>query len=254
MNGWIPDQHGAWPMALMPLTAGLIITTPKTPALTFLTLAWVSGFLLFSVSEKYIKSRFRPRYRPATITYAILAAAFTALTLLTAPNLFWWALLYVPLIGYWAFSVWRRKERDLAPRFSTIIAAALVIPVAVNTSSGAPWFAHFEKRAWLMAGLLGAYFALTVPYVKTLIRERNNPTWLHGSIVGHVIATVIVWVFFALNLVPIWHALAWVLVCARAVMMPLIATHRGKPWRPAVVGTVETVLSLLVFAALPWAV
>lgn len=239
-------------MALMPLAAGLIIATPKTPSHIFLALAWISGFLLFSVSEKYIKSRFRPRYRAAVITYGVVAAAFTGALLVTSPHLLWWSILFAPLVGYWFLSVRNRKERELASRFSTIAAAALVLPVAVNAPLLQPWFTHFDTQSWLMAGLLGTYFGLTVPYVKTLIRERGRAGWLWGSIIGHVVATAIAVTLALSGWISLWHGLAWVVVCVRAALMPWLAKTRNKPWRPAVVGVLETVLSLLVFATLPW--
>lgn len=250
-NGWVPDQHGSWAMALMPLIAGVILAQ-KTWALAVLALAWVSGYFLFSVSEKYIKSRFRPRYRYAVSVYAVLAALFTAVLVSALPHLLWWALVYVPLIGYWAWSVWQRRERDLAPRFATIAASSVVVPVAVNTGVHRAWFDGFDAHAWLIALVLGVYFALTVPYVKTLIRERGKRNWRLGSVVAHVLAAAGVVVLSFFDVVSTFHALVWIVLAGRAALMPFLAFRRGRPWRPAVVGVIEVVLSLLVFASLPW--
>lgn len=253
MNGWVPDQHGSWPMGFMPLLAGIILAD-KTWLLALLGIAWTGGFLLFSVGEKYLKSRFRVRYRPAVITYATVTAASGLPLLVLAPHILWWAVLYVPLIGYWAYHAWSRDERDLSSRISTIIASVLIVPVATNLAHPTPWFSgDIDPLAWLFAALLGIYFVLTVPYVKTLIRERGETSWLVGSIVAHAISVIAMIVLAVIGWVSWVHVAVWVGVLARAVAMPLSAIKRGKPWRPAVIGPLEVAISIAVFLTLPWA-
>ncbi|MDO5049131.1 MAG: YwiC-like family protein [Actinomycetaceae bacterium] len=252
MNGWIPDQHGAWAMGFMPLLAGIILAD-KTWTLTLLALAWVGGFLLFGVFEKYLKSRFRVRYRPAVITYGAVTAAFGLPLLVLAPHLLWWALIYVPLVGYWAYNAWSRHERALSSRISTIISSVLIAPLATNVPNPEPWFSGATKPlAWLFAALLGVYFALTVPYVKTLIRERGQQSWLIGSITAHAIAVIAACVLAFNGWVSWLHAIVWFGLLVRAIAMPLGAQRRGKPWRPGVIGPLEIAISFAVLLTLPW--
>lgn len=236
-------------MALMPLLAGIIIS-PKQWTLFFLALAWISGFLLFSVAEKYIKARRRARYYKATRTYAIATGAFGFATLMLAPHLLWWALAYAPLMGYWLWSVTKRHERNLSVRLSTIVASSLILPVAESISTPETPFSN--PRAWLLAALLCVYFALTVPYVKTLIRERGQTAWIVGSGVAHVVALAAVATLFYFDVISVWHLITWVVVVVRAIALPYMASKRGKPFKPTKIGILETVISIFVFATLPW--
>lgn len=252
MNGWVPDQHGAWPMGFMPLIAGVVLAD-KTWTLLLLVLAWTFGFFLFNASEKWLKSRFRVRYRPAVITYAVLTALFGIPLIILAPHLLWWALLYVPIIAYWAYHVWTRDERALSSRVGTIFASSLIAPVAVNLSIVKPWFSGgVTNVAWLFAGLLGVYFMLTVPYVKTLIRERGSSAWLAGSFISHALAVGMVIGFAVVGWVSWLHVVVWFGLLARAVIMPLSARRRRKPWKPMVIGPLEVVISFCVLLTLPW--
>lgn len=239
-------------MGFMPLLAGIILAD-KTWLLVLLGLAWTGGFLLFNVGQKYLKSRFRVRYRPAVITYAAITAITGLPLLILAPHLLWWALLYIPLIGYWAYHAWSRDERELSSRVSTIIASVLITPVATNVVHPVAWFSGgVDEVAWLFAALLGMYFALTVPYVKTLIRERGEQSWLIGSIVAHAVGVAGVIVLATFGWVSWIHVVVWFGLLVRAIAMPVSAEKRGTPWRPGVIGPLEVAISFAVFLTLPW--
>ena len=47
------------------------------------------------------------------------------------------------------------------------------------------------------------------------------------------------------------HVVVWVLLLIRAILLPLIAKKRAKPWRPRQVGLTEIGFSILVFVTLP---
>lgn len=251
-NGWIPDQHGSWAMAFLPLLAGLIIN-PITPLSAVLALTWIAGFFLFSVAEKYLKFRFKRRYLPAVLTFLSVSTAGTLILIFFHPLLLWWALVFVPLMGFSMWQAWQRRERDLLSRIVTIAAASLMVPVTASLSSARPWFiSPWPTQSWLIGGLIAIYFASTVPYVKTLIRERNSDKWLVGSAVAHFVAWLIVGAGVYYQLVGLQHLLVWTIIWARALLMPLWARRRGRPWRPAQIGFPEMLLTLLVMVTLPW--
>jgi len=79
-----------------------------------------------------------------------------------------------------------------------------------------------------------------VPYVKSLIRERDDPRVLRASIGYHVVAAV------AGALVDPLLGVVGALLAVRAWLVP----HRWPRARPAVIGAGEVVATLVVTAAL----
>ena len=253
-NGWVTDQHGSWAMGFVPLILGLWSAPTLTWLHGMLCIAWTSGFFFFAVAEKWLKFRYKPRYRPALITYGAIAAIFSLILIIGAPHLLWWGLVYLPLIVASFYLSWAKKERSLLARLVAIAAACLVLPLAINVDIPHPWFAAdaIAPKGWYLCALLTTYFATTVPFVKTVIRERNSTPWFIGSITVHVVV-VLAMAALAVQGYNYWtHVLVWVLLTGRAVAMPLLAKRRGVPWRPRNIGMPEIGYSLLVFATLPY--
>ena len=92
-NGWVTDQHGSWAMGFVPLILGLWSAPNLTWLHGMLCIAWTSGFFFFAVAEKWLKFRYKPRYRPALITYGAIAAIFSLILIIGAPHLLWWGLI-----------------------------------------------------------------------------------------------------------------------------------------------------------------
>lgn len=252
-HGWVTDQHGSWAMGFAPLIFGLIIADLRWLHLALVG-AWTFGFFFFAVAEKWLKFRFKPRYRPALFTYAALTGVFVLILIIGAPHLLWWGVLYVPLIVTSFHRAWRKRERELTSRLVAIAAAALILPVADNLPTSVPWFAPggVSLKAWLFTGLLSTYFATTVPLVKTLIRESGSRAWFIGSVAAHVAAAVLIAVLAFLGYATWPHVVVWVLLVARAYALPVIASRRGQRFAPRQIGRLEILASLAVFATLPF--
>lgn len=253
VNGWVPDQHGSWAMGFFPLFIGMFIND-KTPLFILLFVAWTAGFFLFSVAEKWLKYRFKPRYRQPLITYATISGVAVLILIILQPGLLWWAPIFLPLVAISAHRAWKHRERELASRTVAILASSLMVPVTATLASGRPWFepGAVSQQSWIMMALIAIYFISTVPYVKTLIRERNSRPWLIGSSVFHIFILIGVVVCAVYGLVSWWHVAVWVVIAGRAIAMPLIAKQRGTPWKPKAIGWPEVLLSFFVLATLPW--
>lgn len=260
-HGWIPDQHGAWGMALTPLLVGLILAAADQVLGWIhlpLAVAWIAGFFAFSGLEKWVKTRRRSRLKVALGTYGVISAAATLISIVLQPQLLWWVLVFFPLMALSVALLWRRRERSLLARTSTIIAASTMTWVALSAGSAKPWFAAgvISIRQWLIGAILASYFLLTVPYVKTLIRERGSRPWLVGSVLAHTVAVAGLVALHSLNWEGLevgWFSVSvWVALWLRSILMPSSAQLRGRPWRPAIVGVLETVLSIFVVVGLPW--
>lgn len=211
--GWIPNQHGAWAMLATPLLVGILASRPTWAHLP-LTAFWFLGYFAFFAAGLWLKAAptRRARYLPPLRTYAVAAAALGALTLALETRLIRWAPLFVlPMsVGLYASKV--RDERSLWSGLTTAAGSCLMTLVAYDAGHGADW-----TRAWLLTGILTAYFAGTVFYVKTMIRERGEAGYLAASIAFHALATIaMLWVHPAL-------VALFALLTARAAIAPRFA-------------------------------
>jgi len=228
---FVPPQHGAWAMLVVPYLAALLVagaTWVDAPLLG----AWLGGYLLSYYVFQALKSRRPRRYREQVTWYAALTAPLALLVVWARPAVLWYAPAYAALIGVNAWYAWRRRERALANDLAAVAQSCLMVFV-VATVAGRP-----------LAPVVGvflacaAYFTGTVFFVKTMIRERGNPSYLRWSVAFHLGA-------FALGL---WlgPALAaffgWLLV--RSWWFP------RRPFTPKQLGFIEIGNSLLLLAAI----
>lgn len=277
-HGWLQDQHGAWPMALLPIILGSLIGG-WTLAHTALFVAWFAGFHVFNAATLWAKARSRVsrrrQYEKALLTWLAVAGFFGVIVLVSVPAVLWWVPFFVPLIAGAGWEAWQKNERALLARVTTILASTLMLPLAVWLSEAAAdpspfegfgsWSAFADSlsltssyeagyRVWPMAILLGAYFLATVPYVRCLIRGRRDRRWFVGSVLFHLLIAVTVtilwaggWAEAALTTLPM-VALWWVLT-ARAYLVP-VAQQRGARVRPGHIGAGEFVLTAVLVAVL----
>lgn len=254
-RGWVPDQHGAWAMAILPPILG-IVEGGALPRHALMFGAWFAAFGAFCAFETYCKTpvRRKARVRPALLAWSGLAALFGVPLLIARPSLFAWAPYFAPLALIALVEVLRGRERAIATRIASLLAAALMTPVAASigldtTDPLSPALA----RAWILGALIGAYFLGTVPLVRSLVRGRGEDRWIVASGVWHLVslAGTLLAVragFVVPALVPLWIALA-----VRAVAMPL-AQRRGVRFTPKTIGRGEMAWSALVVICLLWAV
>ena len=239
--GWVPDQHGAWFMVTVPAITGVILA-PSWTAIPLL-LTWWLGYFTFFAGSVWIRSRFRERNRPPVLVYGSLAAVAGLTTLLFNWQLLIWVPAFAPLVAVAVYEAWKRRPRSLLSGVSTVIAACLILPVAAWAGDG------LDARAWAAFGIYLAFFAGTVPYVKTLIRERGSKPWFIGSVVYHAVV-----LFAALAAARITDGdpvnplaiLAALVLLARAVLMPITGARREKPWTPKTVGLLDAAITVLV--------
>ncbi|MBP6997781.1 MAG: YwiC-like family protein [Phycicoccus sp.] len=226
--GWIPNQHGAWAMLATPLLVGILASQPRWVHLP-LTAFWFVGYFAFFATGLWLKSRRKPRYWPPVRTYAAAATLLGALTLALDPGLIRWAPLFVLPLGIGLIASARRDERSLWSGVATSAGSALMTLVAYDAGAGTDL-----HRAWILTGILAAYFVGTVLYVKTMIRERDEPTYHWLSMLAHGAATV------AMIPVSPWLVVVFALLTIRAAVLPAFRLS------PKAVGIIEVVATVLV--------
>ena len=192
-------------MLAVPLLVGTVLGRPAWVHLP-LAVLWCVGYLAFYATGLWLKSRFKARWWPPVRAYGIATVVPAVAVLVLRPDLLAWVPLFVPLVAVSLWSSYRRRERSLLNDGATVLAACLMVPVAfaagtgpapggwpgltlpdgVTGLAGTGW-----PQVWAVFALVLAYFAGTVLYVKTLVRERGERPYLVASLVYHLVAGVV---------------------------------------------------------------
>lgn len=279
MRRWVPDQPGAWVMATAPALAGLVAGTEygrATVAAFWLLACWVLCYCVQFTVARWLKSGFARRYRGPALVYCVALAAVGVPFVVLHPGILAWAPAFAALAAASFVAAWKRRERSLWSNGVAVIAASLMPSLtfaygALGTgaagvaSVGGPMSSMVSMASIPPLTDVGValfrYFIVTqfgsVLFVKTMIRERGNRSYLVASWIWH--AAFVAWSLFAAGpgrgLVPDsslatqagpWLVIVAVILLARAVVLPLLA--RFRPIRPMVTGAVEGVTSIVAFA------
>jgi hypothetical protein len=195
-------------MLASPLAVGILAGGPAWVHVP-ITALWFVGYFAFFATTLWLKARRRPRYWPPVRAYGLAALALGLLTLALQPSLVVWAPLFVLPLGVGLVAAAARRERELLSGLATVVGSGLMTVVAYAAGPGTDL-----TRAWLLALTQFLYFAGTVFYVKSAIRERGNRPFLWLSVAAHAVATVVVLTFSP------WLALVFLLLTVRAAVVP----------------------------------
>ncbi|MBD3689594.1 YwiC-like family protein [Nanchangia anserum] len=273
--GWIPDQHGAWAMMLVPFWCGVAWSHMRAATLALFAL-WFVGYFCFYSTSLWIRSGRRERYWPPVRTYGIVTLILGAITVLVAPPVLEWAIAFAPLVAIMAWQSWRKRERSLLARTSTILASGLMCLVAYDLGTGftrlglgASWLQHsagesilavtaspphsvLEGWAWVtfLACALTAYFWSTVPYVKTLVRERSSRGYLVFSVLAHVVITIGAGMCALAGWCSPLLPILWLALTVRAIALPAWSRRTGKRVAPKTIGWSEVIVTIAMLLVL----
>lgn len=231
LRRFIPRQHGAWAMLLVPWLAGVLTAGFRWPDLPLLG-AWIAGYLLSYYLLQAVKTRRPGRVRAQLWTYATPTVLLGGLVLALRPQLLWYAPGYAFLLAINVAYAARRNERALLNDLSSVAQSCLMVLVCATVADMPPGHA---LPAFLA---VTAYFTGTVLYVKTMIRERGSASYYRASVGYHLgILAVAAWLRE-----PV--AVLFALLLARAVAFP------KRRMTPKQVGVIEIVASLLLLVFL----
>lgn len=251
-GGWVPNQHGAWAMVILPCLAGLAwagFGGHFRPGLVVLVAAWLVGYFAFFATSQWLKSRRKPRFVTATVTYCTVAAVLAVVMLVLQPGWWTWGLVFGPLTAVAFFLTMTKRERSVVSGASTVLAASL-IPMVMGSESlfrlgGMP-------ELFVVSTVCFGYFFGTVLYVKTLIRERGHVSWVVASVVWHL-----AWVAISILLPGDARWLLagfFLLASARAFLVPWWGPLRGRNVTAKQAGMGEIVLSIILAVILLYVV
>ena len=268
-KAWVPNQHGAWSMLALPPVVGWVVGGFSWVNL-LLVPAWWGAYLTYWAWSQWLRTR-SPRRRRLILlplqVYTFFTGLLGLITLVAAPYLIGWAVPLVPLFAVALWEVWQGRERSLLSGLSTTAAASLMAAVTYQLAvGGAGGLLGLDPVAglpgsspngeltgwswmWLVTGLTAAYFCGTVPYIKSMIRERFNNRLLAGTVAWHAaVAAATLWAA-AGGLLPWAHALLWVALAVRSLVLPRmqwrLVRQRHRGLRPGTMGVVEVVFCVL---------
>lgn len=236
-EGWVQDQHGAWPMLIVPLLVGSLMSGPR-PVHLLLAATWMIGYHVFHAAGLWRRTRrHAERVLPALATWSALTAVLGVPLLCWHPELLAWAPLFAPLVCVAAIYTWLRKDRALLSRASAIAASCLMVAVAAGLGSTPPT----PAVTWLVTGFVMWHFFGTVPHVRSLVRAAGDPRWVAGACAWYALGTLAL-AALALRGWWVWPMLALaLLLTARTLLVPWWQASRGR-MNPMKLGVVETLL------------
>ena len=237
-RAWVPNQHGAWGMLIIPPLVGAFIGGWSWHYLLIWPAFWM-GYFAFWAWTQWLRTRSEAKR----------------------------LLLLVPMIWYSAICA----VAGLASL--TTLAATLMTAVSYDVATGgAGGFLGLEKGAdtlesfggpqnltgwhwaWLATALVSGYFVGTVPYVKAMIRGRGKPTMICLSFGFHLVGLALVAYAASAGLIGWTNLALWVVLTARALVLPLMQRQRvrkrAKVIRPRVVGVSEIIISIVMVVAI----
>lgn len=234
-RGYIPNQHGAWAMMIVPFLFGMVSGGVHYLHL-LLFVVWLLSYLFTYPVLQAIKTKKWKLYREPMLVYGVLLAISGIALALLAPNLIKWILPFIPLFVINCFYARANKERAFLNDLAAVVQFSLIVFVAQELGGRG----ELTEAAWLFALNL-LYFTGTIFFVKTMIREKRNKTFYWYSIIYHALLLTAGLVLFP----PLINLIIAVLLI-RAIVMP----RRGLT--PKQVGIMEFIYSLSLVIAVLW--
>jgi len=181
--GYLPNQHGAWAMLIVPFLFGVFASRP-VPLHALLFAAWLCAYLFAFAMLQWMRTGKTRIYRTPVLIYGGLAG-FGAATLILEPSLAELSPLFVPMLLVNMHYARRNRERALINDLAAIVQFSLIIFAACRAGGGTNLGLAAELFAFSVL-----YFAGTALYVKTMIREKNNPVYYRISVGYHLVLLV----------------------------------------------------------------
>ncbi len=271
--GWIPAQEGAYAMALLPYWIGVVESSLR-PIHWLVFALWICGYFTFNVGGIWLRSHRKDRYFKPVQIYGALTLVLGVISLLVAPPLLEWTLVFFPLIAIAVIESVLHRERSLLARTSTILATGVMSLVAYDIGTqfsrsfaAIPWLEHtatsnvnwvisptgnLQGWGWMLvvAWVVTSYYWSTIPYVRSLVRRRDSQSFWFFSIGAHAVLAAVILGFFILGWVTWWHLLVWVLLWGRSIAVPLWQKRNPKAVTISRIGFTEIAVAMLVIITL----
>lgn len=229
----ISNQHGAIIMALIPFLYGMLLNTPIWQHI-FLLLAWCSLYLLTYPFFNLFKGKNLALYRKWTFIYCASALLFALPALRHNWRIIYFVAAMLPFSIIHIYYIKQKNERALLNDLSGILIFALAGMTAYYFPNR-----QFDAPIYQVALYPTLFFCGTTLYVKSVLRERKNPRYLHASVIFHLLCVLL----FAL-LQQYWLSLVFLPPLVRASWLPRFKLSTKQ------IGLIEIAVSLSFFMML----
>lgn len=230
MKLFIPKQHGAWAMVIIPFWLGVCASTFVWQHIPFF-IGWLFLYLATYPMLYLFKKKKKSFYVKWTIIYMIPALILLIIPLWTKPTIIYFALAMIPLFIINAYYSKTNNERALVNDFSAIITFS--IASLASSYLGEGMISELAITAFVAAVL---FFVCSTFYVKSMIREKRNKNFKFFSWGIHSVI-LLYWLIVGEWLI----ALAFVPSLIRAIVL------YGKPIKINTLGVVEIVNAVWFF-------
>ena len=202
----IPKQHGAWAMLLIPFLFGIDIGQATWLHLPLFS-AWFFLYLSTYIWTLMMKKQANARHKKWFILYASLAGVFVAIPIAYKPPLMYFGLAMIPFFIVNMYFAKKKKERSFTNDVAAIINFSIGGLGSYYIGTG-----NIDEKAWFLFIASMLFFIGSTFYVKTMIREKNNPRYKWASWLFHIIIIVA-----CVATGNSWLALAYVPSVVRAI-------------------------------------
>lgn len=211
---------------------------------TWLLVLWALCYCVQFTASRWCKSRFRQRYmKPAAVYTAVLCCLGIPFIMLH-PAILWWAPLYIVLIAGSLLGAWMRRDHSLWANACAVLASSVMALIVTQYGSHAGRLMYFGTQPLPYEGVVFAcvYAAMlygSVLFVKTMIREYKQTSYLIASWIWHIACVILGFIYSP------WLGALAVIWLARAIILPCCAWKKRLPAKYA--GMTEVFVSLVTF-------
>lgn len=239
---WVPNQPGAWVMAMTPAIAGTLAGGVSWRNI-WVCVAWLGCYCTQFTMSRWLVSHGQQRYRAPALAYAAATGVIGLPLLALTPQLLWWALAFVPLAAASFLLAWMRRDRTLLAQAVAALAAGTIGAVALSLGSR-----HFPgpvapREAVLLGMVFAAFEFGQILFVPSMLTRDGRRATAYAR------ASVAVSVLLAAGGFLLHPALGCValLLLARAAALPAMVRRHWVP--PLAAAPCELATSLAVLAA-----
>jgi hypothetical protein len=230
MKLFLPKQHGAWAMLIIPFWLGVSATQFIWQHAIFF-LGWLLLYLATYPMLLLFKRKKINLYVKWSFIYLIPAILLLIVPMLYQPKIIYFGFMMIPFFFINAYYSSRNQDRALGNDLSAVTVFSLA-------GIGSGFFVHGEITANLLLVFASCilFFMGSTFYVKSMIREKKNLQFKWISWVYHIIVPLL------------WLGLGEMLVCLAFLpsLLRAIIFH-GKPLTSKQVGIYEIINATVFF-------
>lgn len=230
MKLFLPKQHGAWAMLILPFWLGAAASEIIWPHIPFF-IGWTLLYLATYPFLLIFKRKKISFYAKWTAIYMVPAVLLLLFPLWERPSLIIFGLFMVPFFIINAYYSSKNQDRALGNDFSAIFAFS----IAGLASSYLP-HGEITPLSWIVFASSILFFAGSTFYVKSMIREKKNHSFKWVSWIYHS-AVPLIWLLMG----------EWIIAAAFLPSLYRSIAFYGKTFSPKKIGIYEIINAAIFF-------